>query len=528
MAGELASAIAKTGQPRNRPQSVGVSEAALDNAFNGRRRADEAKAAKEAADRDKRLGEISKNTIFSKQFKNDIYNRQFQEASKSKLDHIYKTYTEGGNLTVEGMRAIQELRDIGETLYAADTQMFNARTAHDKNPEEFGWFSLGGKSGANVFATLDDPTYDGKADEINEIYSNPAFNMRKVNVGGVELNIGQFNPATASTVNGYKTAEQLISAEDATELVEDPNILSYNGNSKKMFYFTINKDLAAKTAALVSGDMRVGNDAVLQEYKRQSALAAQNGEYLSPTKFLETANSPEIIMNNANGIADKLSKQRYNQQIVSHSPPAPKETSEDKALAKLAVNGTYNETGDTWNYSMGTLDAPFTTQLPAGTTVVESGAGKKTSKLNEEISLGVIPVQVVFGKTLGESYIEYQSKTKPDQKIGEGMTTYKAPLNMKTINAFGQGYQVSGDAILKRIMEGSEQAPLDRIDKFVKQIQGVSINRPTSGKPAATTTKMSATGKVTPMSESEFNAAWSKAKSGTILTGPDGKQYKKP
>ena len=56
MAGELASAIAKTGQPRNRPQSVGVSEEALDNAFNGRRRADEAKAAKEAADREKRFG----------------------------------------------------------------------------------------------------------------------------------------------------------------------------------------------------------------------------------------------------------------------------------------------------------------------------------------------------------------------------------------------------------------------------------------------------------------------------------------
>lgn len=498
MAGELATAIALD------PQKPTITPIDLSSAADGiraNRAAKEAKAAKEAADRDKRFEEISKNTIFSKQFKNDIYNRQFQEVSKAKLDNIYKTYSEGGNLTVEGTRAIQELRDVGETLFAADTQMFNARTAYDKSPEELGWFSLGGKRGTNIFATLDDPTYDGKVDEINADYENPAFNMRKVNVGGVELNVGQFNPAAGSTINGYKTAEQLISAEDATELVEDPNILSYQGNSKKRFYFTPSKDLATKTAILVSGDARVGNDAVLQEYKKQAALAAQKGEYLSPSKFFETANIADITTNNADEIANKLSKKQYNQQYVNYSPLAPKATAEDKALEKLAVNGVYNKTADTWNYSMGALDAPFTTQLPAGTTVIESGTGKKTYPIKDGISAEVVPVQVIFGKTLGDSYIEYQSKVRPDMKVGEGINTYKVPLNMQTINAFGQGYKLSGEAILKRIMEGSEQAPLDRIDKFVKQIQGVSINRPASGKPAATTTKMNAQGKVTPASK---------------------------
>lgn len=515
MAGELASAIAKTGQPRNRPQSVGVSEEALDNAFNGRRRADEAKAAKEAADRDKRLEEISKNTIFSKQFKNDIYNRQFQEVSKAKLDNIYKTYSEGGNLTVEGIRAIQELRDVGETLFAADTQMFNARTAYDKSPEELGWFSLGGKRGTNIFATLDDPTYDGKVDEINADYENPAFNMRKVNVGGVELNVGQFNPAAGSTINGYKTAEQLISAEDATELVEDPNILSYQGNSKKRFYYTPSKDLATKTAILVSGDARVGNDAVLQEYKKQAALAAQKGEYLSPSKFFETANIADITTNNADEIANKLSEKQYNQQYVNYSPSAPREakaTPTQKNYNGWSPEPTYDRNTEETLMSLGQGGAnPRVTDflVPVGTKSLDA-TGKliKSDLAGSPIAQKTIAKGVATlwndsekGKRKKELYMKYLIDS------GAGYVAQYVPATNANFREFAQITQsTETEEDMQALLEATGRVVgtggKEIMDGFTKELYGVGVTAKfPSGKPAATTTKMNAQGKVTPASK---------------------------
>jgi hypothetical protein len=75
---------------------------------------------------------------------------------------------------------------------------------------------------------------------------------------------------------------------------------------------------------------------------------------------------------------------------------------------------------------------------------------------------------------------------------------------MQSIANFGSGYGVSGEVILNKIMEGSEEGAVKRIDDFAKQIQRLSINKPaatTTAKPKATTTKMNAQGKVTPASK---------------------------
>jgi len=498
MAGQRASQITTTGQPSNGPQSVGVSEVAIDNAFNGRRREDEAKAAREAADRDKRLEQIGNNTIFSKQFENDIYNRQFQEISKSKLDQLYNAHLGGENIAVAGMRAVQDLREIGNRLHSADKNLSMTEAQFNKDPSSVSWFTQSGEVGGNkyqnVFQALKDPRTDGRIKELNDNFSNPAIMFQEDDINGNKIFTVNTNLGAAATMDGITEANKMITDKDYNRELE-PKPFTLGNTQMERYAFGLQPETVKKVVLATGSNPAVLGYAIKNKFFADRAEALANGKNLTYEEWANTADIPSIPLQYLDNLTGELNERTGNDFTITDRKQIPRATAEDKALEKLAVNGTYNKAGDTWSYSMGALDAPFTTQLPAGTTVIESGDKKKTYLLKNEISAESVPIKVVFGKTLGDSYIEYQSKVKPDMKVGEGINTYRVPLDMQSINAFGQGYKLSGEAILNRMMQGSEQAPLERIDKFVKQIQGVSIN-----KPAATTTKMSATGKVTPVS----------------------------
>lgn len=328
MAGELASAIAKTGQPRNRPQSVGVSEAALDNAFNGRRRADEAKAAKEAADRDKRLGEISKNTIFSKQFENDIYNRQFQKISSEALDNIYKSYQEGGNITVDGMREVQKLKDIGSRLHAADKNLSMTEAQFNKDPSSVAWYTQGGEVGGNkyqnVFQALKDPRTDGRIQELNDNFSNPAIMFQEDDINGSKIYTANLNLGAAATANGMTEADKMISAEDYN-LALAPTRIKLGNTEMDRYSMGLQPETIGKVVTAVGANPATTGYAVKNKFFEDRAAALANGKNLTYEEWANTADIPNISVQYMDNLAGALKNKTGNNFQITDRPVAAKE-----------------------------------------------------------------------------------------------------------------------------------------------------------------------------------------------------------
>lgn len=541
MAGELASAIAKTGQPRNRPQSVGVSEAALENAFNGRRRADEAKAAKEAADRDKRLEEISKNTIFSKQFENDIYNRQFQEISKSKLDNIYKTYLGGGNLAVEGTRAVQELQEIGARLHTADKNLSITEAQFNKDPSSVSWFTQADKDGRNVFQAIRDPKMDGRIQELNDNFSNPAIIFQEDDINGTKIYTANTNLGAAATMDGITEANKMITDKDYNRALP-PTPFQLGNTQMERYAFGLQPETVKKVVLAAGSNPAVSGYAIKNKFFADRAEALKNGKALTYEEWANASDIPSIPLKYLDNLTGELNERTGNDFNITdrlQAPREPKATPTQKNYNGWSPEPTYDRNTEETLMSLGQGGAnPRVTDflIPVGTkSLNETGKLVKSDSAGSPIAKKAIAKGVATlwndsekGKRKKELYMKYLIDT------GDGYEAQYVPATNANFREFAQitesteteeDMQALLDATSRVVGTGGKEI----MDGFTKELYGVGVTAKfPSGKPAATTTKMNAQGKPALMTESEFNAAWSKAKSGTILTGPDGKQYKKP
>lgn len=280
MAGELASAIALQGQPRNRPASVGPSEELIDNAFNRRRREEEAAKAKKAADDEKRLNEILKNTAFTKQFDNPYYNRKYQNDAARAMDDIIRTYSEGGeNSFVVARNRLRELESIMSTYELADKNMSDARKAASEKPDDyaalFNQQQIGSKTHATMFDALNDPELAGREDEIAEAFESPSAMFMKEKVNGNDVGVAMFSLQNARTLDAFKKAETALKDNSRyTRLGKEFEIKNRNTQLKVVPTHLDDEYLGQVTTEIYS-DPSVINNAVVKDFNAAKATAME-------------------------------------------------------------------------------------------------------------------------------------------------------------------------------------------------------------------------------------------------------------
>jgi len=278
MAGELASAIALQGQPRNRPASVGPSEELIDNAFNRRRREEEAAKAKKAADDEKRLNEILKNTAFTKQFDNPYYNRKYQNDAARAMDDIISTYSEGGeNSFVVARNKLRELESIMSTYELADKNMSDARKATSEKPDEYGGLfnpqTIGGVTYNTMFDALNDKRTNGMEDEIASAFESPSSVFMKEQVNGNDVGVAMFRLQDARTTDPTKKANAALTDNSRfTRLGTEFEIKNRN-TQLKVVPTHLDDEYLGQVAMDVYTDPSVGNNAVVKDFNQSKATA---------------------------------------------------------------------------------------------------------------------------------------------------------------------------------------------------------------------------------------------------------------
>ena len=328
MAGELASAIAKTGQPRNRPQSVGVSEEALDNAFNGRRRADEAKAAKEAADREKRLDKINENTIFDTKFDNPYYQRQWQEdVNKAQDDILQATLTGDANSAAIAGQAIRKLRALEGHYDGLNKNMNEAKKLYYEKPSQYQGFSdpqtINGVTYDTMWDALNDPMTKGREAEVQKAFNSPFSNIAEEDVTGEKKYSVRFNPGAAFARSPEEAMKERISNPDIyTRRGEDVE-KSYLGTRKRMTPMQMDEKAADEITVDAYMLPDVSGYAYQQDYRNRKAKANGNWTW---AEQIATVNPQKVAEYASMNTAYEL-KQRANkyEEITAPAPKAPRE-----------------------------------------------------------------------------------------------------------------------------------------------------------------------------------------------------------
>ena len=504
MAGELASAIALQGQPRNRPASVGPSEAMIDNAFNGRRRADEAAKAKKAADDEKRLNEILKNTAFTKQFDNPYYNRKYQNDAARAMDDIIRTYSEGGeNSFVVARNRLRELESIMSTYELADKNMSDARKAASEKPDDyaalFNQQQIGSKTHATMFDALNDPELAGREDEIAEAFESPSAMFMKEKVNGNDVGVAMFSLQNARTLDAFKKAETALKDNSRyTRLGKEFEIKNRNTQLKVVPTHLDDEYLGQVTTEIYS-DPSVINNAVVKDFNAAKATAME----IDPSKnftwkdyqalrgdlrAVAAKDADEFIAN-----ARKMTGQPYS---MSDKLSAEKESDAAKNAKKLVTDGAFNMTGDTFEMAIsGSGQKSNVISIPKGA-AFRAGT-EKWGNTPQKADIEATPIRIEWNGPGKPSVIVYQSQFAPDgtsmQEVKQTYT-YRIPL---TKSSLAQAAGVAGtesDVLVREIVSKYSGGPIDQFKKWYTASGGAGS--PDEIQPAGTSNQNPASGAI--------------------------------
>lgn len=471
MAGELASAVALQSQPYNRPQSTGVSEAALDNAFNGRRRADEERKRKEDAEKDKRLDSIMKNSVFTKQYENDYFNRQYQQQMTKAMDEVLQAYESGDeNVGVVGARAVNKLQQINQTLYSADKSMSAAQKAYDKDPNSLAIYNdqqtIGGKPFSNVFQAINSGDNDSLMPNVAEQYWSTGTEIMERDVAGEKMWIPQFVPGGAVTTDPFSLIEKDVSNPDnATWLNHVPKTYKLGDTTVQSHEFQIEPTVAAKLAAQGMSTPESINSILDQDYRKRKAAAEASGKTWTRKQQaqLPPAENTETIKRYAEELTSKIHSRVGRRERVQDSPPQQKESAAKKALSEMTISVASNGRGG----AKATFNKPGTiikgnVVLPPDATIRttrDNGKGEEVEglyKVGRELQLKeATPTEIVFNG-LQNAHIKYIADYNENGEDNGKTNEYVVPLTEQSFSAL-------------TTMLGSDNA-----DDVIKMIQGAS------------------------------------------------------
>lgn len=467
MAGELASAIALQGQPRNRPQSVGPSEVMIENAFNGRKRAEDEKKAKEDAEAQKRMDQIMKNTAFSQQFENPYYNRQYQKDAVKAMDEIVQANATGDkNAVVVGYNKVRELESIMNTYLLADKNMSAARKAASEKPDEYaGLFNpqrIGSETYNTMFDALNDPKLAGMEDFIAEQFGSPSSSFVKENVNGNDIGVAMFNLQNARTADPTKKAGAALTDNSRFTRPGKEIVINNRDTQLKVIPTHLDDTYLEQIALEVYSDPAVVNNAVMKDFNKAKAVALE----IDPSKNF-TWKDYEQLRGNLGAVATKdadefianARKMTGTPYQVSNTLKAEKEAtpSDFEKVFTVATTPAYISAEDEKGLKTGYNVIPYSSRpgknlakvnvdLPAGHYEIMSGKIKKVDSPN---SLPAIPK--------GPAWL--------DGKLGFMYTndseTYFNPLDQGSYQMWIQHTGVPEEDVIKQITlvgGGSKQA----------------------------------------------------------------------
>jgi hypothetical protein len=477
MAGELASAIAKTGQPRNRPQSVGVSEAALDNAFNGRRRADEAKAAKEAADREKRLDKINENTIFDTKFDNPYYQRQWQQDVNKAQDEILQaTLTGDGNSAAIAGQAIRKLRALEGHYDGLNKNMNEAKKLYYEKPNQYQGFSdpqtINGVTYDTMWDALNDPATNGREAEVQKAFNSPFSNIAEEDVTGEKKFSVRFNPGAAFARSPEEAMKDRISNPDIYTRRGEAVEKSYLGARKRMTPMQMDEKAADEITvdAYVLPD--VNSYAYQQDYKQRKAKA--NGKW-TWAEQIATVSSQEVSEYASMNTAYEL-KQRANkwEEISAPAPQAPKLTPSQKRADEVMGMGSYDPVSKIWSVPTSeNAQEESNRKFFNGTTVWVNG--KQTHKINGPLQVASTPSGFYWGGSPSTSYFEYESERPPMGARDKDQTsnyTYRAPLSPEAAAQYAASQNMKWNDLAPALFEGMNPNEIEATRDFLMTLGG--------------------------------------------------------
>lgn len=456
MAGELASAVALQSQPYNRPQSTGVSEAALDNAFNGRRRADEERKRKEDADRQKRLDDIAKNTVFSTKYKNAYHNRIAQQAQTEALEEVYSAFMSGEeNLNVVGFNAVRKLQELDKELSVSDESVHSSAALYDKDPSKFGWLGIGGdvkgNKAANVWQALNDPKNDAFIDETSNQFSNPAVSFVKKVVGGKEITLPYILIGAAEEKDPMSVIkEEVNNPDNATHRNPKTEMYYLGDNSKMVTNWNIPEMDAVKLSAKSYADPTVVNGAYRRHFQKLQSEAQAKGQSFTPQDYmsLPAEIKAAYVKSESGQLAETVHKRIGRQEEIAFNPDAPK--AEKPSVYNVAPRTAYIAAQDK------------SSGKPMGYNIIAYNpqAGKNVSEVNVDLPAG--HYEIVSGKVNKISNPNSLS-AKPkgpawlDGRLGFMYTndseTYFNPLDQGSYQMWLQHTDVPEEDVLKEIQQ---------------------------------------------------------------------------
>ena len=536
MAGELASAIALQGQPRNRPESVGPSEELIDNAFNGRSRREEAAKAKKAAEDQKRLDEILKNTAFAQQYENPYYNRKYQNDAAKAMNEIITTYSDGGdNAYVVARNKLRELESIMNTYALADKNMSDARKAATEKPDEYAGLlnpqKIGGKQYATMFEALNATETAGMEDEIAEAFDSPSTSFMKEKVNGNDVGVAMFNLQNARTVDAMKKADLALKDNSRYTRLGKEFTINNRGTQMKVVPTHLDDDYLGQVTTEIYSDPTVINNAVIKDFNAAKATAlgidpSKNftwKDYQALRGDLKTVaakDADEFIVN-----ARKMTGKDY---TITNTPSAPREvkpSDAQKNAKKIIADGAFNSTGDTFEIAIpGSGQKNNVINIQKGA-AFRAGT-EKWANTSKSADIKATPVRIEWNGPGKKSVIVYQSEFDPDGMANQEVKqtyTYRIPLTKSSLAQLAGIAETDSDLLVEEIVSRYSGGPIDQFKKWYTASGGAGS--PEEIQPAGTSKrdpqKMDA-------QADEFNKKWATLKSGQSLVGPDGKTYKKP
>ena len=445
------------------------------------------------------LDEIKKVTLMDHGLKIPLYQRQWESTMADAMTEIVDKAAKGEDDAYAAAWNLQRrMKNYTQDLKAADEELYNVYEAVRKNPEKYAWNDpqeIMEKTYNNFFEVLKDPLMA----DVN--------NMREAMkyYGGTEYLLQENDPESISrgappfTVH-YNPQEMVNPLDYAMELAKEkaqydqiemgkPFMVGGKMRAEEVYR------MSPETIGLLT-DEAFQNMGVLRNYEER-LFKNRPDKSMTRAEFQKTDWIEDAKLLHEQEIKPQLQRMATRQGTIDVTPPAPKEakpSAAQKNADRWASAGSYSDDGKTWVVSL---------NLPTGRTYGNAKIPKGATYTNDKGEEQKVPADVTLEATpIGfewrgpsDSYFLVQSKLDPKgQSIGgiDQMYEYRIPVSRVNADNFGTLMGTNREGAMKKLLEGSQDGPVNDIKKWAEQMgvdpsgllgssQGAAPTRPAQG-----------------------------------------------
>jgi hypothetical protein len=162
---------------------------------------------------------------------------------------------------------------------------------------------------------------DGRVQELNDNFSNPAIMFQEEDVNGTKIYTANTNLGAATTANGMTEADKMISSEDYN-LELAPKRIKLGNTEMDRYSMGLQPETIGKVVTAVGANPATTGYAVKNKFFEDRAAALANGKNLTYEEWANTADIPNISVQYMDNLAGALKNKTGNNFQITDRPVA--------------------------------------------------------------------------------------------------------------------------------------------------------------------------------------------------------------